>query len=188
MSLASLIISSISLVVVTFIGVRSVRTGERSAEASERSAAASESSSRSVERAADATEVATSASLRSALASEATSALASQDARVRRTEFLLELVLEMRELFNYQVAPLEVKATSWDEAIDSPNALARLALARRLEWRLVLFENIFDQNSATWRLAVDSIYGWRSPIFDESIADIKGLLRGIVTPLSDTEI
>jgi hypothetical protein len=185
MNLASLIVASISLLAVTVIGIRSVRTGERSASASEQSARASESSSQSSERAADATERATAASVRAALASEDTAAIASQDAKIRRTESLLEVVLEMRELFNYQVAVQKLKATPWDEAIDSPNALARLALSRRLEGRLVLFEDIFDQNSPTWRLAVDSIYGWRGPTFEESITDIKKLLRKLAAPNID---
>jgi hypothetical protein len=180
MNLASLIVSSLSLVVVTLIGVRSVKTGERSALASEKSAAASESASNSASRAADATQIATDATLRSALASETSAALANQDARIRRLESVLEVVLEMRELFNDQVLAKGESATDWGEPIHSPNALARLALSRKLEGRIVLFEKEFDQTSVVWRLSHDSLFGWRSNIFEEAIESIKEMLRSAV--------
>lgn len=181
MNLASLIVSCISLVVVTAIGVRSVKVGERSATASEKSAAASESASDSASRALEATQVATDATLRSALASEKTAALANQDARIRRLESVLEAVLEMRELFNDQVIARGETATGWDETTHSPNALARLAQSRTLEGRIVLFEKEFDQNSSVWRLTHDSLFGWRSNIFEDAIESVKGLLRSAVS-------
>jgi hypothetical protein len=161
-----------------------VKVGERSAIASEKSATASESASNSASQAADATQVATQATLRSALASETTAALANRDARIRRLESVLEVVLEMRELFNDQVIARGETATDWGETVHSPNALARLALSRKLEGRIVLFEKEFVQTSSVWQLAHDSLFGWRSNIFEEAIESIKSLLRSAVN-LSD---
>jgi hypothetical protein len=163
--------------VVTVIGIRSVKVGERSAIASEKSATASELASNSASQAAQATQIATDATLRSALASEASAASANQDARIRRLELVLDAVLEMRELFNDQVIAQGETATDWGEPAHSPKALARLALSRKLEGRVVLFEKEFDQTSSVWRLAHDSLFGWRSNIFEEAIESIKGMLR-----------
>jgi hypothetical protein len=86
----------------------------------------------------------------------------------------------MRELFNDQVIAKGESATDWGEPIHSPNALARLALSRKLEGRIVLFEKEFDQTSVVWRLSHDSLFGWRSNIFEEAIESIKEMLRSAV--------
>jgi hypothetical protein len=90
----------------------------------------------------------------------------------------------MRELFNEQVIARGETSTDWGETVHSPNALARLALSRKLEGRIVLFEKEFIQTSSVSQLAHDSLFGWRSNTFEEAIESIKSLLRSAVN-LSD---
>jgi hypothetical protein len=175
MSLASLIVSGLSLVTVVIIGVRSVRLGERSTRASEESTLASVNASESSERAAIASEKAAEATRRSARASEVSASVSVRDAQIRRTEALLEVVLQMRELFNSQEADNDGGNFGWSTPIHSPESLARLALTRRLEGRLVLFAKEFDMDSPIYQLT-DPLFGWRSSNFEQAILDVKSLI------------
>lgn len=87
----------------------------------------------------------------------------------------------MRELFNEQVIAKGETATDWGEPIHSPNALARLALSRKLEGRIVPFESEIDQTSSVWHLAHDSLFGWRSNIFEDAIESVKSMIRAAVS-------
>ena len=98
MNVSSTVLSGLSLVAVIIIGWLSIRLGERAAKVAEESTRASE-------RAAGATE-------RSVVASERAALLASQDAKIRRIEALLDVVLEMRQLG-------DVKSLPWTRWVSS---------------------------------------------------------------------
>src|ERR1039458_6272706 len=89
------LLSGLGLVAVVVIGWLTVRLGRRSTLASERSAEATLRSVKASESAALATQ-------RSVAVSELAARLADQDARCRRLEGALDVVLAMRELFNEQ--------------------------------------------------------------------------------------
>jgi hypothetical protein len=167
MNLASLVISSLSLVVVLFIGLRTISIGQRSNALGERSARAAEDSANASVAAARATE-------RSVTASERASALAAQDAHVRRIERLLETVLEIRALFNSQHALHENEVPAWIPGWHSPEQLARLALCRQLEARTVPFAEDFGSSTAVNVLATTD--NWNSGQLEQAISEVKSLL------------
>jgi hypothetical protein len=175
MNLASLIISSLSLIAVIIIGRRSIRlgqqaalSGQKSAEASDRAAQATAESAAASSRAAEATE-------RSVAASERAASLAERDARYRRLESILDVLITMREMFNEQVFP-EHERDNWTPARNSPEQLARLALRRRLEGRLVPFEAQFDDSTNTCQLALSNVDGWSTSQLEGAITELKQLL------------
>jgi len=99
MNLATLILSSLSLIAVIGLGLKANVLGQRSAKASEKSAEASVAAAEAIER--------------SVAASERAAGLAAQDARVRRIEAVLDTLLEMRQLFSEQRAAHEDEVPEW---------------------------------------------------------------------------
>ena len=157
-----------SLLVVIIIGLRSIRLGERSIRLGERSATAAEGSATASVKAAEATE-------RSVTASELAAALAEQDAKIRRIEGVLDVVLEMREVFTAQVVTHEQDIPPWVPALHSPEMLIQTALRRKLEGRLVLFEEQLDSRTATRTLTTPNL--WSSGLLETAIDEVKALLK-----------
>ena len=151
MNLASFLVSLAALLAVVVIGVRALGQGERSARSSEQSAAAS---------------------VRSAVASERAARIAEGDALLRRLEGLMDVVLQMRELFNDQVS---VHDTMWVPGYGAPETLARTALMRLLEGRLVLFPERFGAQSSVAVLTTTHL--WSSTYLEGAIEEIKAALR-----------
>lgn len=151
MNLASFLVSLAALVAVVVIGVRTLGQGERSAKSSEQSAAASE---------------------RSAVASERAARIAEGDALLRRLEGLMDVVLQMRELFNDQVSAHD---SMWASAPGDSATLARTALMRLLEGRLVLFPERFGAQSCV--AVLTTTYLWSSTYLEGAIKEIKVALR-----------
>lgn len=173
-----MILSSLSLVVVIVVGWRSITLGARSAKASEESARASEAAAKATEKSTQASVRAAEATERSVAASERAAALAAQDARVRRIESVLDTVLEMRELFNEQQAVHKNDGTPWTPGWGSPEALARLALCRRLEGRLVLFADELGARTSVRTLT--TIENWGSGDLEMAITEVQELLKATV--------
>ena len=167
MNLASLIISSLSLVAVVLIGLRSIRLGERSTKSAEASTAASEA-------AAKATELSAIASERAAKGSERAAAVAEQDARYRRIERALDAALEMRELFNRQMLS---DPGHERKGLMQPEILGRVALKRKLEGRLAPFEVGFDSLAPVRDLATARVEMWSTGTLEAAIQLLKALLR-----------
>lgn len=166
MALASLILSTLSLIAVVIIGVRSIRLGERSTQAAEhsvaeaarsteataRAAAAAEQSLMTSERVADAT-------LKSTQAAERMAAMVKDDIVLRRIEAVLDTLVEMKDLFHRQYAET---GPEFAETMQSPTVLARAALQRKLEVRLVAVAELFDATTTTATLATTSTWdAWR---------------------------
>ena len=146
------ILSGLSLIAVVIIGWKTLEYGHRSTEASEKSADASVQAAQATER--------------SVVASERAARLAEQDAEVRRIESLLDVVLEMRALFNEQNAVTQLLPSR-----GSLEALARIALIRRLEVRLVPFETKVKQDSNLHSLKSQA--NWSSTNLEGAIAELK---------------
>ena len=153
-------LSGLSLLAVVIVGCKTLDLGRRSTEASEKSATASVQAARATER--------------SVVASERAARLAEQDAEVRRIESLLDVVLEMRELFNEQIAVIQLFPRR-----GSPEALARLALCRRFEVRLVPFENKVKPDSNLYSLSIQS--SWTSDNLERAITELKNWMTEAVS-------
>ena len=175
MNLASLVISSLSLIAVIIIGWRSIRLGQRAAKAAEVSAKASEAAAKATKESALASERAAEATERSVRASERAAALADQDARCRRIEGVLDVILSMREVFNEQVVTHEKDFPPWTPGLHSQEMLIRTALRRKLEGRLVLFEEQLDSRTATRTLTTPNL--WSSGLLETAIDEVKALLK-----------
>lgn len=158
-------LSGASLVAVVIIGWRSIVLGGRAARSAEQSARSSESAGAATER--------------SAAATERAAVLAASDARYRRAEALLDVVLEMRDLFNRQNAIHGSVGSGWNLTNGSPEQLARLALMRSLEGRFVPFETELDSTSNTRILSTTSL--WMSGQLEGAIEEIKAILRSFVS-------
>ena len=185
MALASLILSALSLIAVVFIGVRSIRLGERSTKAAEESSAGAERSTQSTARAADAAEQslasserAADATLQSVKAAERMTAMVRDDIVLRRIEAVLDTLVEMRELFNRQYAET---GPGFAETMQSPTVLARLALQRKLEVRLVAVAELFDPTTNTATLATTST--WDSSRLEAAITEAKERAAKVATRL-----
>ncbi len=113
------------------------------------------------------------ATKRSVLASEKAARLAEQDAIVRRIYSVLDVVLEM-QLFNDQVVMSELNPRS-----GSPEALARLALCRRLEVRLVPFKDKIEPGSDLYVLA--NGINWFSDTLERAITDLKRWISNAIS-------
>ncbi len=122
------------------------------------------------ERSAEASVQAAQATEHSVAASEAAARLAAQDARIRRIEAALDVVLEMRALFNDQVKAHEAEGP-WGPAHGSTEALARLALSRRLKARLVPFEEDIQLGSDPYTLT--TTFNWSSTKLESTITLLK---------------
>jgi hypothetical protein len=147
MDFASLAISLGALVAVVVIGVRSLRQGEKVVRSAEES---------------------TGSSLRAAVASERAASVAESDARIRRLERLMDLVLEMRELFNDQITE---HGSIWVPGYYTPETLARTALNRKLEAGLVIFRSRTGMLGKVFTLT--TTHNWNSTILEEAIEEIK---------------
>jgi hypothetical protein len=156
---ASTIISIVSLLVVAILGLWNIYLGKRTTKAAEESARATKESVK-------ATELAT--------------ALAQQDARLRRVEGILDVLLEIRDTWNKQHADHR-NEPGWVPALDSPEQLARLDLCRKLDGRLLFFGDEIDSNTAVRTLARDRI--WTSNVqIDQAIDDMTKFLKTASTP------
>lgn len=178
------LLAGLSLVAVVVIGWLTLRLGRRSTEASERSASAAAQAAEATEwsatasdRAAEASVQAAAATERSVAASETAARLAAQDAQVRRIEAALDVVLEMRALFNDQVKAHESEGT-WVPAYGSAEALARLALSRQLEARLVPFESEIQLGSDPSTLTTS--FNWSSTNLEATITLLKEWIRDTI--------
>ena len=179
-NLAALIVSSLSLIAVVIIGYRSIKLGERSAKASEESAKASEGAAKASKDSAISSSRAAEATERSVVASERAAVLAAQDAQVRRLEAVLDVVLNMRQIFNEQQFIRQPGHPPPTPEIHSPEALARLALIRKLEARLVPFDEKFDTTTPT-RILTNS-YLWSTIHLEGSIDELKKFLKETANP------
>ena len=117
-----------------------------------------------------------SAAERAAEASVRAAAKAEQDAVVRRLVAVLEVVIEMRALWNDQTfAP---SATGSSLVSGSPEILARLRLMRQLESRLVVVEQFAANMEKTKTLVhVFADAGCGSVQLEEAIDETKKVLR-----------
>lgn len=169
---------------VVIIGWLTLRLGRRSTEASERSAAAAIRSAQATERsvasseqAAEASRQAAQATERSVAASEAAARLAALDARLRRVEAALDVVVDMRALFNDQMKAHEAEQP-WVPAYGSSEALDRLSLCRRLEVRLVPLEEEIEQGSDPYVLT--NTFNWSNENLESTINLLKDFIRRTV--------
>jgi hypothetical protein len=167
------VLSGLSLAAVIVIGWWSIRLGARSAAAAEKSAQASVDAAEASVKAAEATE-------RSVTASEHAAFLASQDATTRRLEAVLDVVLEMRELFNEEMAAHENEVPPWVPPRHSPEELGRTALCRKLAARLVPFESEAVELRNPQSISVT--HNWTSSSLESSIDEVKALLHSSVDP------
>jgi hypothetical protein len=177
-NLASLIMSGLSFIAVVIIGYCSIRLGRRSAKASEDSAKASVLAAKATEESAISSSRAAEATERSVEASERAAALASQDARVRGIEAVLEVVLTMREVLNEMIVLQEPGHPTPTPDPHSPESLQRLALMRKLEVRMVPFGDRFGLTSPT-RILTNS-YLWSTIHLEGSIEELKAFLKDTV--------
>ncbi len=161
MELATIVLSGLSFVAVVLIGGRQLRLGREQLRLARKSASASQQSAAASERAAE-------ASVRAA-------AKAEQDAVVRRLESVLEVVTEMRALWNEQTV---AGGASGSELVSgSPEILARLRLMRQLESRLVVVEQFAADMEKTKNLAhVFADAGCGSVQLDRAIDETKRVL------------
>ena len=166
------VLSGSSLVAVVIIGWRTLRLGERSTAAAERSADAANRSAVASERAAGATLTAAAKTERSVAASQRAARLGAQDARVRHIEAALDVALEIRPVFSDQVAAHARGGAPWVPGYHSFEALMRLALARRLEARLMATGDSLKPGSPSFSM-ITSTYNWSS-----------GTLEGVINHLS----
>ncbi len=164
------IFSVLSLMAVIAIGYKTLQLGQRSAKASEASAEASIQAAQATER--------------SVIASEKAARLAAHDAQVRRIMSVLDVVLEMRELFNEQVSPIVNKPVGpisrQTVQLTSPEKLSRLALSRKLKVRLVPFENKV-QESSPLRSLVEGLF-WNTNDLEGAITELKGWIKEAISP------
>ncbi|MHB1711219.1 MAG: hypothetical protein ACYCV7_07430 [Acidimicrobiales bacterium] len=171
-NLAALLLSALSLIVVSLVGWHSwhlgremVKLTRESADATRRSAEASQSAAEATERSVSATEEAATASMRAAK-------LVEDDARRRRIEAALDVVVEMRALFNEQI---EVGAPDL-------GLLARLAMSRRLEARMAALER-YDELAKTRSLVIEARV-WSNTLIEQAITELTCLLRSPAPPLA----
>ncbi len=145
---ASTIISIVSLGVVAVLGWWNICLGKRTTKASEDSVKASR---RAV-------------------------ALAEQDAKLRRVAGVLDVVLEMREMFNEQeVAHKQYGRPPSTPVSGSPETVARTALNRKLQGRLVLFEHELDSTKKVRTLTTS--FNWESAHLEQAIIEVTDLLK-----------
>lgn len=192
MTLASLVLSGLSFVAVVLIGARSIKLNERSTRAAESSiaesarateatkqaAVAAEQSSISSERAANAT-------TKSAQTIERMAAMVRADVVLRRIEAVMDTLIEMRELFNIQKALWSSNAAEV-ETMTSPSVLARLALQRRLEIRLVAIKDVFDNTTNTATLATTST--WDSERLEGAIEEAKQAAAEVADQIKELQL
>jgi hypothetical protein len=125
------------------------------------------------------------ATQRSVAVSELAARHADQDARCRRLEGALDMVLAMRELFNEQNETLGTGEPSyWAVEMRSVEGRKRLALRRKLEGRVVTFEDDLDEESCTRTLATTTAAISSSSNFEGAITELKGLLKEASRALS----
>jgi len=165
----SLVVAVGSLVAVTVIGRRTIRIGEAAVRAELESADVARRSLDSAES--------------SRLAAEAASGRAAADAKGRRVERLLDVLIEMREMFNRQTATMPPGMELYSVPLQwppSPEERERLALCRRLEVRLPPLEGDFDSASMVRHLARST--QWGSSDLETAIMQAKTLLLNTVYP------
>lgn len=132
--------------------------------------------------------VSVSVSNKARVATERSTRLASQDARLRRIEALLDVLIEMRDLFNRQMSLPGRTMDGWQPPYGSPEALERVALGRRVEVRLVLLEDQFASEARTRYLAgSQSVSVWSNGDIEGAIYEAKVLLRLMGEPGLDVE-
>ena len=162
MELAALVLSGLSFVAVILIGGRQLRLGREQLRLARKSTSASQQSAAASGRAAE-------ASVRAA-------AKAEQDAVVRRLEAVLEVVIEMRALWNDQTFGAGPSGSNFVSG--SPEILARLRLMRQLESRLVVVEQFVADMVKTEKLVhIFADAGCGTSQLDGAIFETKKVLR-----------
>ena len=163
MELAAIVLSGLSFIAIVLIGGRQLRLGTEQLRLARKSTRASQQSAAASERAAE-------ASVRAA-------AKAEQDGVVRHLEAVLEVVIEMRALWNDQSFAAGAGESSLVSG--SPETLARLRLMRQLESRLVVVEQF-----AAWMEKTENLMhvfadpGCGNARLEEAIDETKKVLRG----------
>ena len=150
--MVSIALSGVSLLVVAGLGWWNIRLGKRTTKASEDSAQATE---------------------RAVKASERAATLAEQVAKLRRVAGVMDVVLEMREIFNEQIVANSQEP--WVPAYSSLETVARTALMRKLEGRLVFFEHELDSTTSVRTLT--TTYNWSTTILDQAVTEVTDLLK-----------
>jgi hypothetical protein len=126
------------------------------------------------DRLVESSEAAMAAAQRSVEALERVAERADRDSRTQRIHSLLDVVLEMRRLFNEQHKAHQGEV-GWCPGYNSPEALARLNLSRKLETHLVLFDR--DRTKLTMTESLSHTYNWGSTHLEMAIEEGKALLR-----------
>ncbi|KJF18057.1 hypothetical protein [Acidithrix ferrooxidans] len=98
----------------------------------------------------------------------------------RLLQALLDVTLEMRQLFNDQQFSHTDDVSPWVPAlsIHSTENLARLVLCRQLEGRLVPFED--ELAIGTFARTLATTQDWSSTYLEGAIEEVKALLRSVV--------
>ena len=164
MEWVSLALSGLSLVAVLLIGWRTLL--------------AMKDSNMIMGQSAEATRHSAEATDRSAIVTERVLQQADRQAHELRLGYMLDVLFEMRDLFNQQEVGRD---PNWMPGYLSPESLKRLALSRQLEGRLVPLEDDFDQQSMVRYLA--RAQQWTSTQFEEAILEVKTLLRNTTAAL-----
>jgi hypothetical protein len=110
---------------------------------------------------------------------------------MRRIEWLLEVLVDMRELWNEQIGKDRRAQDGWRPSHGSPEALQRIALTRALEARLVTVERFFSSQAKTrWLVEARLVAEWSAGNLDDAIDEAKFVLRQLsdrsVDPMSIT--
>lgn len=159
--LAALGLSALSLIAVILIGRRQLRLGAEQLRLARTSTRASQESA--------------AASARAGAAAVQAAAKVEQDAVVRRLEAVLEVVIEMRALWNKQT--FSAGATGSGLVRGSPESLARLRLTRQLESRLVVVEEFSAQMAKTEQLVNIFAVGCGNTQLEGAVFETKQVLR-----------
>lgn len=157
MNLASLVLSALSLIAVSLVGWHSWHLGRKMIKLASESV--------------DATRQSAEASVRVA-------AVAEEDARRRRIEAALDIVVEMRALFNEQTFSPDASGAT---VTLNPAELAKLALTRRLDVRMVVLEHYSDLDQV--RGLAKQASTWNTESLEGAIEELRRLL-GVPAPPS----
>jgi hypothetical protein len=87
---------------------------------------------------------------------------------------LADVLLEMRHLFNVQHAAHKDDGVPWTPEYQSPEALERVNLSRRLDLRLTRFDRERVQLPLTRQLV--GTFNWSNTILDQAIEEVKALI------------
>lgn len=160
---ASLGVSAASLVAVVLIGWRTIVVTHRAAQATEASLAVSE-------RAAAATERSTEASQQAVQAATYANALMRHDARVRRIEAVLDVLVEMRRVWNEDHFRWQGKVNLRSGTEENRR---RINLCVQLEARL----SLLDPSELPKARGIGREVNWESGTLEDAIDEAHELLK-----------